>query len=108
MSRLRGTGGLAACVLAGAWLVGSTALALMGVGLALAAVAVGAWRRLVVQGMSVERRPLDGEDLAILPHEPADERRSDHPPMAGDEDPFAGELEDGLGLSRRGHCGSPP
>ena len=32
----------------------------MGVGLALAAVAVGAWRRLVVQGMSVERRPLDG------------------------------------------------
>ena len=70
MSRLRGTGALAACVLAGAWLVGSTALALMGVGLALAAVAVGAWRRLVVQGMSVERRPLEGapvegEPLAI-------------------------------------------
>ena len=38
MSRLRGTGVLAACVLAGAWLLGSTALALMGVGLALAAV----------------------------------------------------------------------
>ena len=70
MSRLRGTGALAACVLAGAWLVGSTALALMGVGLALAAVAVRAWRRLVVQGMSVQRRPLDGapvegEPLAI-------------------------------------------
>jgi len=70
MSRLPGTGALAACVLAGAWLVGSTALALMGVGLALAAVAVKAWRRLVVQGMSVERRPLDGapvegEPLAI-------------------------------------------
>jgi uncharacterized protein (DUF58 family) len=60
MSRLRGTGALAACVLAGAWLVGSTALAVMGVGLALAAVAVGAWRRLVVQGMSVERTPVDG------------------------------------------------
>ena len=60
MSRLRGTGALAACVLAGAWLVGSTAVALMGVGLALAAVAVGVWRRLVARGLSVERMPLDG------------------------------------------------
>ena len=70
MSRLRGTGALAGCVLAAAWLVGSTALALMGVGLALAAVAVGAWRRLVVPGMSVERRalddaPIEGEPLAL-------------------------------------------
>lgn len=70
MTRLRGTGALAACVLAAAWLVGSTALALMGVGLALAALAVGAWRRLVVQGLSVERRPLgsapiEGEALAL-------------------------------------------
>jgi uncharacterized protein (DUF58 family) len=70
MSRLRGTGALAACVLAGAWLVGSTALAVMGVGLALAAVAVGAWRRLVVQGLWVERRvldaaPVEGEPLAV-------------------------------------------
>lgn len=68
--RRRGTGALAACVLAAAWLVGSTAIALMGVGLALAAVAVGAWRRLVVQGMSVERRalddaPIEGEPLVL-------------------------------------------
>jgi uncharacterized protein (DUF58 family) len=60
MTRLRGTGALAACVLAGAWLVGSTALAMMGVGLGLAAAAVAAWRRLVVRGLAVERRPLDG------------------------------------------------
>jgi uncharacterized protein (DUF58 family) len=60
MSRLRGSGALAACVLAGAWLLGSTALALMGVGLALAAVAVAGWRRLVVAGLSVERATVDG------------------------------------------------
>ena len=63
MTRLRGTGALAACVLAGSWLVGSTALAVMGLGLALAALAVGAWRRLVVQGLSVERRPADGAPI---------------------------------------------
>jgi uncharacterized protein (DUF58 family) len=42
----------------------------MGVGLALAAVAVGAWRRFVAQGLRVERRafddaPIEGEPLAI-------------------------------------------
>lgn len=63
MTRLRGTGALAACVLAGAWLVGSSALAVMGVGLALAALAVGAWRRLVAEGLSVERRPVDGAPI---------------------------------------------
>jgi uncharacterized protein (DUF58 family) len=70
MTRLRRTGALAACVLAAAWLAGSTALAVMGVGLALAALAEGAWRRLVVLGLSVERRPLggapiEGEALAL-------------------------------------------
>lgn len=70
MSRLRGTGALAACVLAGAWLLGSTALALMGVGLALAALAVAGWRRLVVAGLSVERAtvdgaPVEGEQLVL-------------------------------------------
>jgi len=70
MSRLRGTGALAACVLAGAWLVGSTAVALIGVGLALAALAVGAWRQLVVPGLRVERRlqedaPVEGETLRL-------------------------------------------
>ncbi len=60
MSRLRGTGVLAACVLAGAWLLGSTALALMGVGLALAALTVAGWRRLVVEGLSLERATVDG------------------------------------------------
>ena len=60
MSRLRGTGALAACVLAGAWLLGSTALALIGVGLALAAVAGAGWRRLVVAGLSVDRATVDG------------------------------------------------
>jgi uncharacterized protein (DUF58 family) len=70
MSRLRGTGALAACVLAGAWLVGSTALAVLGVGLALAAVAARAWRRLVARGLSVERRPpetapVEGETLVL-------------------------------------------
>jgi len=70
MTRLRGPGAIAACVLAGAWLVGSTALALLGFGLALAAGAVGAWRRLVVRRLSVERLPLErppteGEELAL-------------------------------------------
>lgn len=60
MSRLRGTGALAACVLAGAWLLGSTALALMGVGLALAAIAVAGWRRVVVESLSLERATVDG------------------------------------------------
>lgn len=63
MSRMRGTGALAACVLVGAWLVGSIALALMGAGLALAALAVRAWRRLVVRGLSIERRPLESAPI---------------------------------------------
>ena len=70
MSRLRGTGALAACVLAGAWLVGSTTLAVLGVGLALAAVSARVWRRRVARGLSVERRPpetapVEGETLVL-------------------------------------------
>ena len=59
MSRFGGTGALAVGVLAGAWLVGSTALAVLGAGLALAALAVRAWARLVV-GLGVERIPVEG------------------------------------------------
>lgn len=70
MTRLRGTGALAACVLAAAWLVGSTALMLMGAGLGLAAAGAAAWRRLVVRGISVTRRPpagtpVEGDELAL-------------------------------------------
>jgi len=70
MTRPSGIGALAACVLAGAWLVGSTALALTGFGLALAAVAVAVWRRLVAERLAVERRsqndpPIEGEALVV-------------------------------------------
>ena len=60
MSRLGGTGALAAGVLVGAWLVGSTALAVLGAGLVLAALAVSAWTRVVAGGLGVERRPVEG------------------------------------------------
>jgi uncharacterized protein (DUF58 family) len=60
MTRLGGTGALAAGVLVGAWLVGSTALAVLGAGLALAALAVRAWTRVVAGGLGVERRPVEG------------------------------------------------
>ena len=70
MSRLQGTGALAACVVAGAWLVGSTALAVLGIGLVLAALGAHLWRRVVVGGVAVERLPLDtapveGEQLVL-------------------------------------------
>lgn len=60
MSRLGGTGALAAGVLVGAWLVGSTALVVLGVGLALAALAARAWRRVAAAGLGVERIPVGG------------------------------------------------
>ena len=70
MSRLQGTGALAACVVAGAWLVGSTALAVLGIGLVLAALGAHLWRRVVVGGVGVERLPVDtapveGEQLVL-------------------------------------------
>lgn len=70
MTRPRGTGALAACVLGGAWLVGSITLALVGVGLVLATIVAVVWRQVVVRGLSVERRsqepaPVEGEPLVI-------------------------------------------
>lgn len=56
--RKNGAGVVAVGVLAAAWLVGSTALGLLGLGLALAALGSRAWARLVGRRISVERRPL--------------------------------------------------
>lgn len=60
MRRLRGTGALAACVLVAAWFVGSTALAVLGVGLGLAALAALVWERLAAGALTVTRREVDG------------------------------------------------
>jgi uncharacterized protein (DUF58 family) len=71
VSRLRsGVGLLALCVLAAAWLVGSAAVAVLGTGLALAAVLAHVWKSLVLRGLALERRPLEappveGEALRI-------------------------------------------
>lgn len=71
MSRLRsGAGLLAVCVLVAAWLVGSTALAVLGIGLGLAALLGWAWKSLVLRSLAIERRPLDatpveGEPLRV-------------------------------------------
>lgn len=54
--RVGGAGLVAAGTLVGAWLVGSTAVAILGLGLGLAALAGGLWRRLVARGLTVERR----------------------------------------------------
>lgn len=63
MRRLGGTGSLAAGVIAGAWLIGSTALAVLGAGLVLAAVAVRVWARVVASGLGVERVPVDSSPV---------------------------------------------
>jgi uncharacterized protein (DUF58 family) len=69
--RLRGGAGLLGlCVLAAAWIVGSTALAVLGFGLALASLLTRAWRGLVGRGLRIERRPTDatpveGESLLV-------------------------------------------
>lgn len=55
--RAGGAGLVAAGTLAGAWLAGSTAVAILGLGLALAALGGRLWRRLVARGLTVERRP---------------------------------------------------
>jgi uncharacterized protein (DUF58 family) len=60
MSRSGGVGALAVSVLAAGWLLGSTALAIVGVGLALATVAARVWARVVAAGVTVERRPVEG------------------------------------------------
>jgi uncharacterized protein (DUF58 family) len=65
-----GAGALAAAVLAAAWIVGSTALAVLGVGLALAALAARGWAWLAARALSVERLPaatppLEGGSLQL-------------------------------------------
>jgi uncharacterized protein (DUF58 family) len=60
MSRSGGVGILAVCVVAAAWLLGSTALAVVGVGLGLATVAARLWAGLVATGLAVVRRPVEG------------------------------------------------
>ena len=54
-----GAGALAVAVLAAAWAVGSTALAVLGVGLALAAIAARVWASVAVRALSVERLPAE-------------------------------------------------
>jgi uncharacterized protein (DUF58 family) len=67
MTRPRGTGVIVgAGVLAGAWIVGSTALLVLGVGLTLAALAGRVWAAIVVRRLSVERRPV--EDAPVEGH----------------------------------------
>ena len=65
-----GVGVLALAVLVSAWAVGATALAILGVGLALAALLAKAWTRLVGRALSVERLPataptVEGEPLRL-------------------------------------------
>jgi uncharacterized protein (DUF58 family) len=65
-----GVGVLAIAVLVSAWAVGATALAILGVGLGLAAILARAWTRFVGRGLSVERLPataptVEGEPLRL-------------------------------------------
>jgi uncharacterized protein (DUF58 family) len=83
MSRSGGVGFLAVCVLAAAWLLGSTALVVIGVGLGLATVAARLWARLVATGLTVERRPIEG------------------PPVEGDAVTLEAELEGRTWLASR-------
>ncbi len=53
----RGVGALAAAVLVLAWMLGSTALAILGLGLGLAALGARGWASVVRRGLEVERRP---------------------------------------------------
>jgi uncharacterized protein (DUF58 family) len=65
-----GVGALAIGVVLAAWAVGATALAILGVGLALAALLAKGWTRLVSRGLAVERLPattpsVEGEPLRL-------------------------------------------
>jgi uncharacterized protein (DUF58 family) len=65
-----GVGALAAGVLAAAWMLGATALAIMGLGLALSAVTARLWAWRVSQSLEVERLPgvaptVEGEPLRL-------------------------------------------
>jgi uncharacterized protein (DUF58 family) len=83
MSRSGGAGILAVCVLAGAWVLGSTALVILGLGLALATVVGRLWARVVVTGLTAERRPVEG------------------PPVEGDAVTLEAELEGRAWLASR-------
>ena len=68
--RLRGAGLLAVGVVVAAWAVGSTALAVLGLGLCLAVTLARGWAWLVARSLSVERRPpastpVEGEGLVL-------------------------------------------
>ena len=52
-----GVGTLAIAVVVAAWAVGATALAILGFGLALAAILAKTWTHLVARGLSIERLP---------------------------------------------------
>jgi uncharacterized protein (DUF58 family) len=65
-----GVGALAVGVVVAAWAVGATALAILGVGLALAALLARAWTWLAAAGLAVERLPatapsVEGEPLRL-------------------------------------------
>ena len=65
-----GVGTLAIAVVVAAWAVGATALAILGFGLALAAILAKTWTHLVVRGLSIERLPsiaptVEGEPLRL-------------------------------------------
>ena len=65
-----GVGTLAIVVVVAAWSVGATALAILGFGLALAALLAKAWTRTVARSLSVERLPsiaptIEGEPLGL-------------------------------------------
>ena len=63
MTRSGGAGLLAVCVLAAAWVLGATALAILGVGIGLATLAARGWARFVASGLTIERRPIDGPPI---------------------------------------------
>lgn len=65
-----GVGTLAIAVVVAAWAVGATALAILGFGLALAAILAKTWTHLVARGLSIERLPsiaptVEGEPLRL-------------------------------------------
>ena len=70
MSRSGGAGVLAASILVASWLVGSTALVVLGFGFALAVLGARLWSRLVVSALRVERlapgdAPVEGDSLLL-------------------------------------------
>jgi uncharacterized protein (DUF58 family) len=65
-----GVGALAVAVVVAAWMLGATALAILGFGLGLAAILARAWTWLVARNLSVERLPattpgVEGEPLRL-------------------------------------------